>query len=234
MSDYVNSIKLQLFAGILEPELNNDTIEKLVSLSLAEMNRYYSVTDVIEVASADCIDLSTHPEIDTVINVFRPTAVAFNNSQSNSIVDPIYMSQLQMFNMGSSYYNNDWIYNFNNYTQLQRLQNTLSTDLAFRQDKRSNKLYINYAQGRPSTITIEYIPRLMDPSEVTGDYWEDILMRLSLAHTKIALGRVRTRFTQDGAVWRGDGETILNEGQQELSALRDRLRDHADMVMPID
>lgn len=83
-------------------------------------------------------------------------------------------------------------------------------------------------------MSIEYVPRLTDVSEVQGEYWEDILMRLSLAHVKIALGRVRTRFTQDGAIWRGDGDTILAEGQNELTALRDRLRDHADMVLPID
>jgi len=55
-----------------------------------------------------------------------------------------------------------------------------------------------------------------------------------MAHSKIALGRIRTRYTQDGALWKGDGDIILKEGTDELTALRDRLRDHTDLILPID
>ena len=234
MSDYIDSIKLQLFAGILEPELDDATLEKLINLSLVEMNRYYSVTDILTLPASSCISLVEHPEVDLVVNVFRTTALGTTENAGSSMSDPMYISQMAMYNLGTSYYNNNWIYNFSNYNQLQRIQNTLSTDLQFRQDKKSNLLYINYSQGVPAYVSIEYVPRLTDVSEVQGEYREDILMRLSLAHVKIALGRVRTRYTQDGAIWRGDGDTILAEGQNELTALRDRLRDHADMVLPID
>lgn len=63
MSDYVESIKLQLFAGILEPELDDNTIEKLVNLALVELNRYYTVTDILTVNAENCIDLTPYPYI---------------------------------------------------------------------------------------------------------------------------------------------------------------------------
>jgi hypothetical protein len=81
-----------------------------------------------------------------------------------------------------------------------QISNTTSTDLAFKEDKVGKKLYINLPKGNPSSLTIEYIPKLRDVSEIVSDYWVDILLRLSLAHCKIALGRIRTRYTQNNAL----------------------------------
>ena len=248
IQDYVDSIKLQLFAGVLESELDDQAIEKLVRLSLEEMNRYYNSTTVITVPASNCIDLSPYPQISTILHVFRASSISANQVQpayetnttnygtvtyatpvdNRGMTDPFFVSQLQMYNFGSTYYSNDWINRYTNYALTQRIANTFSTDLNFREDKPAKKLYINFSQGMPKYVSIEYIPRLMDVSEVNGEFWEDILMRLSLAHVKIALGRIRTRFTQDSAVWHGDGETILSVGNTELSELRDRLRDYVN------
>lgn len=105
MSDYVESIKLQLFAGILEPELDDDTIERLVNTALVEMNRYYSVTNVITVPASNVIDLSQYPDVNIVVNVFRTQSVG-TAATGTSMVDPMYMAQMAMYNIGSSYYNN--------------------------------------------------------------------------------------------------------------------------------
>lgn len=170
VNDYIDSIKLQLFAGILEPELDDKTLEKLVNLALVEMNRYYSVTELLQVNASSCIDLTEYPRVDVVVNVFRTDAIGSSATAGSGMADPMYMSQMAMYNLGSSYYSNSWIYNFSNYTQLQRIQNTLSTDLQFRQDLKEHKLYVNYAQGIPSSVCIEYVPRLTDVSEVQGEY----------------------------------------------------------------
>ena len=70
--------------------------------------------------------------------------------------------------------------------------------------------------------------------EITSDYWIDILKRLSLAMTKVALGRIRTRFTQTNALWTQDGETMLQEGNEELKELREILRTNADLFQVLD
>lgn len=52
--------------------------------------------------------------------------------------------------------------------------------------------------------------------------------------TKIGLGRVRTRFKQTNALWEQDGETLLNEGNEELKELREVLRTNATLFYPLD
>ena len=44
------------------------------------------------------------------------------------------------------------------------------TDLDFREDKIGRKLYINFANGYPAAITIEYVPVIQTAEDVTGDY----------------------------------------------------------------
>ena len=95
--------------------------------------------------------------------------------------------------------------------------------MAFRFDKSTNNLYINISTNAPSTVTIEYVPRYDNVEEITSDYWIDILMRMSVALTKVTLGRIRSRFTQSNALWAMDGETLLAEGNAELDALREHL-----------
>lgn len=121
------------------------------------------------------------------------------------------------------------------YNTSRQIMNTLSTDLAFKEDKSGRKLYVNYSTGdNPGSIAIEYIPRLDNVDDVVGDYWIEVLSRLSLAYAKIALGRIRTRFTQSNALWTQDGETLLNEGREELTALRERLNTRSNYMYPVD
>ena len=70
--------------------------------------------------------------------------------------------------------------------------------------------------------------------DIQSEYWEDILVRLSLALTKVTIGRIRSRYTQSNALWQGDGETILQEGQEELKELREALVNNAELYFPID
>jgi len=57
---------------------------------------------------------------------------------------------------------------------------------------------------------------------------------MSVALTKVVVGRIRTRFTQAGALWTQDGEKILEEGNTELKELREVLRANSNLVYPID
>ena len=50
----------------------------------------------------------------------------------------------------------------------------------------------------------------------------------------MALGRIRTRFTQSNALWAQDGETILSEGNEELKEIRDKLEQNSQLCYGID
>lgn len=115
-----------------------------------------------------------------------------------------------------------------------QIRNTISTDLDFHYDKSKNFLYINCAFDNPENITIEYVPRYDDVSEIVSDYWIDKLCRLSVAQGKIALGRIRTRYTQSNALWTMDGQQMLEEGVAELTALREELVNNSNLMHPLD
>ena len=85
-----------------------------------------------------------------------------------------------------------------------------------------------------NSVTIEFIPKLTSVEDIQSDYWQDILIRLCVALTKITLGRIRTRFTQSNALWAQDGEKLLEEGNTALTELREALRSNAQLIYPID
>ena len=79
-----------------------------------------------------------------------------------------------------------------------------------------------------------YVPRYDDVSEVISDYWIDIICRLSIAIAKITLGRVRSKYTQSNSLWQLDGQTLLQEGNQELTELRQHLVANSMLMIPYD
>lgn len=95
-------------------------------------------------------------------------------------------------------------------------------------------LYVNVATNAPQMITIEYVCRYDNIEDIKSDYWVDMLMRMSVALAKIAVGRIRSRFTQSNALWQQDGQQLLDEGNSELSELRQHLVDNATLLYPID
>ena len=241
MEAYIDEIKLQLTGGLLDLEIDDAQIKRVVNSALREVQRYVDVTKIITVPFASCIDLQqveddNHIKISSVSRVFRTEN--YNSGGSSTVSgasDPLYMSQIQMLagNGGNMGLLNNYVSNYAAYNTLLQIKNTTSTDLLFKEDKMDKKLYIN-TLDRPDRITIEYVPRFVAVEEVTSDYWIDIIMRLSVALTKIGLGRIRSRYTQTNALWTMDGETLLNEGNEELKELREALRVASQLTYPID
>jgi hypothetical protein len=104
--DYIDDIKLQLTGGILESEISDEEYGRLIMLSMKEMNRYYNVTELLEVPGNSCIDLNEYPQVGTIVNVYRTSSLGSSESVS-SASDPVYVSQLQMYNFGNAYYSSD-------------------------------------------------------------------------------------------------------------------------------
>jgi len=83
-------------------------------------------------------------------------------------------------------------------------------------------------------VTIEYVPIFRSVEDVTSDYWIDVLRKLSLALVKIALGRIRTRFTQTNTLLPMDGEKILQEGTEEYKEIMEKLEKASCHFYPLD
>lgn len=228
-----DEVKLKLTGGILDCELDDDTIDKVIKSALRELKRYYRAVQLVTTDFSRCIDLS---ELDcaSVEAVFR-TEGFIEASGSRSSMDPMYVGQWQLISGTGNMYNlQNYIYDYAAWNTLQQLRNTTSTDLTFRFDSKEKKLYINTMGYNPSRITIEYIKSLTSVEDIFEDYWIDILIRLSVAITKTTLGRVRSRYTLTNAIWAQDGETLLAEGNAELDAIRQHLLDNTQLSYPID
>lgn len=234
MKAYIDEIKLDVTGGILELEIGDDTIQKIVNSAMREMQRYICSTKLLTVPYSKCIDLGDI-KVNAIARVYRAEGVDTSTDTEHYYTDPVQAGLFQITSGYGNLYNlNDFTYRYSAWNTLQQISNTLSTDLAFYHDDAEKKLYINTALDTSASITIEYIPRYDNVEEITSDFWIDVLMRLSKALTKITLGRIRGRFTQSNALWTSDAATMLQEGQSELTELRAYLQKNTQLLYPRD
>ena len=116
---------------------------------------------------------------------------------------------------------------------MNQIRNTLTTELDFEEDKQNNLVYI-FTSLNPKAITLEYIPRIEKVEDIQTDRWIDILIQLAVAHTKVEVGRIRTRYTTSNELWGDDAEKMLTEGQEELKALREKLEEEDSVIPPLN
>ena len=235
LAAYRDEIKLKLTGNVLDLELTDSTIDALINSSLREIQRYIDTTKMITIPYTACIDMSPY-NVSSVSRVFRAEGYGVGESGTGEAIryDPMYMGMWQMMSGNGNLYNiSDWSYNYAAWNEALQIRNTLSTDLLFIYDKTGNKLYINCGFDHPQNITIEYVPRFNDVSEITSDFWIDMLINLAVAQAKVTVGRIRSRYTQTNALWAQD-TNILQEGLDELADLRDRMKQATYLQYPID
>ena len=247
-----DEIKFTLTGGVLECDLDDVALDMLINRSLREMQRYVDTVKFVTVPFKRSIDTSKW-KVNSVVKVYRVagyagttddcadpagsemSGITVNVSNSVSMADPMYASMWQMMGGTATLYNlQSSVYDLTAYNQLMQMRNTTSTDLAFIYDKTAEKLYINVSSGYPSRITIAYVPRYDDVEEIISDFWIDVLTRLCVAQAKIITGRIRSRYSQQGALWGQDGEAILAEGKAELDALREKLEASTQLTYGVD
>ena len=229
-----DEVLLKLTGEVVSMELSDATLTKIINSALREVQRYIDSFRMITIPYKSCIDLSEY-KVSAVTGVRRSEGYMANNETNAGMSDPLYATQWMLLSgMGNLGYMKDYVSNIASWNSMLQIRNTLSTDLAFYFDKHDNKLYINISSSMPQNVTVIYIPRLDDVSEITSDYWQDVLVRLSVALTKVTVGRVRTKFTQSNALYTLDGDKILEEGNAELTALREELKASTQLCYGVD
>lgn len=104
-----------------------------------------------------------------------------------------------------------------------QVRNTISTDFQWKFDIDNQVIYCAHRDPRPSAVTIRYVPNYRDVSEIKSMEWIDYLIRLSEAHMKKSLGRSRSKYTIEGSNVTLDGQTLLEEANNELTQIREEL-----------
>jgi hypothetical protein len=238
LEDLLDEIKLELTGYVLDMEITDETLVSVVKKSLRELERFWDETTMITVPFASCIDLDGEffrEKVSSIVKVYRTEGFGESAGNISAMNDPLQMAQFAIFSNGGTMYNlQDYVMNYASWMTMYQIKNSMSTDLAFKEDRHNKKLYINKAMSIPSFVTLEYIPKLQDVEDIQSDYWIDILIKYCVALTKVVLGRIRTRFAQSNALWTQDGEKILEEGNTELKELRELLRLNSNMIYLID
>lgn len=237
IEEILDEIKIELTGYVLDMEITDETLVSIVKKALRELERFWDETTMLTIPFASCIDLDGEffkEKVSSIVKVYRTEGLG--DSGGISVMnDPVQMAQFAIFSNGGTMYNlNDYILNYASYVTINQMRNTMSTDMAFKEDRHNKKLYINSAMSAPNMITIEYIPKLTSVEDIQSDYWKDILIKYCIALTKVVLGRIRTRFNQSNALWTQDGDKILEEGNTELKELREILRLNSNMIYLID
>lgn len=228
-------VQLKLTGDVVSMELPDSALTKIINSSLREVQRYIETVMVVTVPYQKCIDMTSYKP-SSVVNVFRAKGYMNGEEQGNAtVMDPMYATQWMLLSGTGNIANlTDYAYNFSAWNTLLQIRNTTSTDLSHYFDKTTNKLYVNVATNIPTDITIMYIPRFDDVSQITSDFWQDVLVRLAVAQTKVAVGRVRSKFKQSNALWVLDGDSLIEEGNAELTALRTELKESTQLTYGID
>ena len=217
MKSIVKYIENRLGKQVLELELTPENIKDIVKETFQEIIHYMTDIYSITVPYAQCIDLKKY-NIDSVESVVR-----CEDSILTGI--PFAIPAMNLMNITG-------MYNIQDYTNallIKRNLNILSTDMDFIWDKPNKKLYITANPNQPSHVTVNFKPEYYSVEDIREDYWETQLKRLALAECKIVVGRIRSKYTANGAKFQLDGQTLLSEGQSEAQTIRQRLDDNKDI-----
>ena len=117
LEDYIETIKLELTGGILELEISDEIIGKIVKQSLKELQRYIDETKLVQVPFSSCIDLTDFKH-SSITNVYRSEAIGDAGSGNGGIssVDPAYAQVWLAYSNGGTMYNlNNYLMNYMTY-----------------------------------------------------------------------------------------------------------------------
>ena len=228
MAEYTDEISFSLGGTVVDIEIE-EQLPRCVNKAFREIKQYVTTPAYMTIpfgARANAIGGTVNlkdKNVYSVVNVMRPDSY---NSMS--------MNTLDVFGLNLTY---SAITNMEAYAdRMLRLQqiNTISTDLDFVWDAHNKELSVTMNPPFTNMITIQYIPDYKDVEEITEVFWQDLILKLATAYAKQVIGRIRSKYTLNSAQYSLDGETLLNEANQEIQEIQTFLRTNVDLAFPID
>lgn len=209
-------------------------VERAVNLAFREAKRYIRTPALKTVPFSKRIDLVKVGIVTTVVRGVYPAnpKVGLNlaNVESGNVFQlAAAVNAGAMLNSTTA--NLDPIIN---QLAMAQASNVLSTDWNWRYDLDNQVVYITCKAPVTNSVTINYVPDYKDVSEITNKSWLDIIIRLSEAYMKKALGRSRSKYTIEGSNVTLDGEILLNEANSELEALRTEMQNKSNRLIVLD
>ena len=209
-------------------------VRKAVLIAFREAKRYIRTPALKTVPFATRIELSKVGIVTTTIRSVYPANPKVGLNLSNVDAGNVFQLAASVNAMGminSTTSNLDPIVN---QLAMAQASNVPSTDLNGRHDLDNDVLYITCKAPRPGQVTINYVPDYKDVSDIKNKSWIDIIIRLSQAYMKLALGRSRSKYTIQGSNVTLDGDTLLGEANAELEALRSEMESKTNRLVVLD
>lgn len=223
MDEYVSQIAFMLgFPS--NSNIEQASIEQAVLIAFREMKRYMDTPVDKTVSYSQRIDLKeVGIETVKVLYVFAAypkVGLAMSTIESGNVFQVAAAVNTYGNVSNSSLLNIDPIVKNLAYAQV---RNCLTTDFQWKYDLPNQVVYCTHRDPVPAYVTIRYVPIFHDVSEITNQAYIDYIMRLGLANMKISLGRSRSKYRIEGSNVQMDGETLLQEGNAEVEAIRAEL-----------
>lgn len=91
-----DEIKLKLTGGVLDLELDDTNLDKIINAAFREVQRYINSTKIVKLVFKPCLDLSSL-KVSSVVTVRRTQGYLSGDPESDgSQVDPMYVAQWQL------------------------------------------------------------------------------------------------------------------------------------------
>lgn len=223
-TELIEDIKMELGWPIVDIEISDDNFNKILDKTMRQLQPYILFTQFKTLPNSKVIDLPE--DVVYVMSIFRgePKQSAIpsaNNLTDDEIMFGATAHNKMLWDTGSV--TGGGGSNLSSYYLMKLYYNTLRGNTAnvdFVQN--GNKLYVESAMDG-STVTIEYVPKLVSAKQITDPYWSQKLYYLFLANSKIIIGRARSKYIIQSAKYNLDGTAILEEGLQEKQQIMDEL-----------
>lgn len=162
------------------------------------------------------------------INGLTESNFDINNASENDIFS------LAMLYGGGSLGMSNGLVQFSNQlhklTTLQRIANSLGTDIGCEFNKARQELY-PYSNRPPKRFCIVYTPEFFMIEDVTDTDWQYLIIELATAMAKKVLGKALTSYVEKNALYEDAGKDYAAEGAAEYTATIERIRDKSKKII---
>lgn len=203
-------IKTMLGESYVDVELSDEDIKVIVKQTLDKVAPYYDGRRFI-LGQGKVIDLSDHPGIKEIINVYDTRQVNIFTLQ-----DYVFGGN------GIMIYSSNLIDKLETYVCYQMMYNEFNRlkGINFRYIKPN--LYVTGYESEQVLIEAVVRPMALSDIEEQSEYYSWV-KDYALALAKELVGRTRTKFSVDGSPYQLDGDRLLSEAQTSKSELESKL-----------
>ena len=95
IQDVIEEVKLELTGGVLELEIEDETIALVVKKALRELQRYWDEPSFLTLPFKSCVDLGELGlEYCSIVKVYRLTGMGNSDDATNALtMDPLFAQQ---------------------------------------------------------------------------------------------------------------------------------------------